>query len=172
MNRKLFILYVMFVSYSLISMVSNRTVSLDFLALFQLQGDPLLVMVFNMLGVFPIYYVFVLSTYEKQKSFIYILFGLGFMLGAFAIIPGLLLLKGNQKSLKPFQEKMFILLPILLLLMSIIGVLFGNISDYIQLFLKDQFVHIMTIDFFVLLTTPYFIGAKGFPYIHLTKWHV
>jgi hypothetical protein len=171
MNKKLVILYIVFVSYSLISMFFNRTVTLDFLALFQLQGDALLVMTFNMLGVFPLYYLLVASTYERQKWFVYLLFGLSFMFGAFATIPGLLLLKGNQKPLSKRQERFFIILPLALLIMSIVGILFGDISTYFQLFLNDQFVHIMTIDFFILLLMPYLIGATGLPYVHLIKWH-
>jgi len=171
MNKKLVILYIVFVSYSLISMFFNRTVTLDFLALFQLQGDALLVMTFNMLGVFPLYYLLVASTYERQKWFVYLLFGLSFMFGAFATIPGLLLLKGNQKPLSKRQERFFIILPLALLIMSIVGILFGDISTYFQLFLNDQFVHIMTIDFFILLLMPYLMGATGLPYVHLIKWH-
>jgi hypothetical protein len=171
MNKKLVFLYIVFVSYSLISMFFNRTVTLDFLALFQLQGDALLVMTFNMLGVFPLYYLLVASTYERQKWFVYLLFGLSFMFGAFATIPGLLLLKGNQKPLSKRQERFFIILPLALLIMSIVGILFGDISTYFQLFLNDQFVHIMTIDFFILLLMPYLIGATGLPYVHLIKWH-
>ncbi len=60
----------------------------------------------------------------------------------------------------------------MLLLMSIIGILFGNINDYYQLFLNDQFVHIMTIDFFILLITPYFLGASGLPFKHLMTWYL
>ncbi len=172
MNKKLVVLYIIFVSYSLISMFFNRPVTLDFLALFQLQGDALLVMTFNMLGVFPLYYLLVVSTYEKQQWYVYVLFGLSFMFGAFATIPGLLLLKGNQKPLSKTQERFFMILPLTLLIMSIIGILFGNISDYFQLFLNDQFVHIMTIDFFILLLMPYVMGATGFPYVHLIKWRV
>lgn len=170
MHKKLIILYTIFVSYSIVSMFFNRSVTLDFLALFQLQGDVLLVMTFNMLGVFPLYYLLVVSTYEKQKWYVYLLFGLSFMFGAFATIPGLLLLKGNQKPLSKTQERFFIVLPLVLLMMSIVGILFGNISDYFQLFLNDQFVHIMTIDFFILLLMPYVMGATGLPYVHLMKW--
>lgn len=170
MNKKLLVLYIIFVSYSLISMFFNRQVTLDFLALFQLQGDALLVMTFNMLGVFPLYYLLVASTYERQKWYVYVLFGFSFMFGAFATIPGLLLLKGKQKPLSKTQERFFILLPLTLLIMSIVGILFGNISDYSQLFLNDQFVHIMTIDFLILLLMPYLMGATGFPYVHLITW--
>jgi hypothetical protein len=78
MHKKLVILYIIFVSYSLISMFFNRPVTLDFLALFQLQGDALLVMTFNMLGVFPLYYILVATQPMKDKmvclSFIWIQF--------------------------------------------------------------------------------------------------
>jgi len=170
MNKKLLLVYIVFVSYSLISMLFNRSVTLDFFALFQLQGDLLLVMIFNMLGVFPLYYLLVVSTYENQPFYVYLLFGLSFMLGAFATIPGFLLLKGKQKTLTKFQERAFIFIPLILLLMTITGVVFGDISYYSNLFINDQFVHIMTIDFFILLLMPYLMGAQGFPYVHLISW--
>lgn len=172
MSKKLLIIYGIFVLYSLVSLAFNRPVTLDFLSLFTFQGDMLLVMVFNMLGVFPIYYILVASTYEKQKTYVYVLYGLSFMFGGFATIPALLLTKGSQKPLTTFQKRGFVLLPMMLLLMTIIGILFGNINDYYQLFLNDQFVHIMTIDFFILLITPYFLGASGLPFKHLLTWHL
>lgn len=172
MSKKLLMIYGFFVTYSLVSLAFNREVTLDFMSLFTFQGDLLLVMVFNMLGVFPIYYILVASTYEKQKAYVYVLYGLSFMFGAFATIPALLLTKGSQKPLSTFQKRGFILLPIMLLLMTIIGILFGDMNDYYQLFLNDQFVHIMTIDFFILLITPYFLGATGLPYQHLMTWYL
>ncbi|MGB0202889.1 MAG: hypothetical protein ACPF9R_01910 [Acholeplasmataceae bacterium] len=172
MHKKLIIIYGVFVIYSIVSLAFNRPVTLDFMTLFTFQGDMLLVMVFNMLGVFPVYYILVASTYEKQKTYVYGLYGLSFMFGAFATIPALLLTKGSQKPLSKFQKRGFIVLPIMLLLMTIVGILFGNIRDYYQFFLNDQFVHIMTIDFIILLITPYFLGADGIPFKHLMTWHL
>jgi hypothetical protein len=172
MSKKLIVLYIIFVVYSLISIMFNRPVTLDFMSLFTFQGDMLLVMVFNMLGVFPLYYLLVATTYEKQKSYVYVLYGLSFMFGAFATIPALLLTKGTQNPLSTFQKRGFIILPIMLLFMTILGILLGNINDYFQLFLNDQFVHIMTIDFVVLIITPYFLGANGLPYKHLMTWYL
>lgn len=172
MPKKLLIIYCVFVTYSLVSLAFSREVTLDFMSLFTFQGDLLLVMVFNMLGVFPIYYILVATTYEKQKAYVYVLYGLSFMFGAFATIPALILTKGSQKPLSTFQKRGFILLPMMLLVMTIIGILFGNMNDYYQLFLNDQFVHIMTIDFFILLITPYFLGATGIPYKHLMTWYL
>lgn len=170
MNKKWLIIYVLFTSYSLFSITAGRDVTLNFMELFTFEGDLLLVMIFNMLGVFPIYYLLVVLRYEKQKFYVYVLFALGFVSGAFSIIPGLLLLKGKKKELSKRQQLLFIILPILLAVMLLIGFIGGNVSNYGTLFLEDQFVHIMTIDLFVLLLIPYLDGATAAPFLHLTKW--
>ena len=172
MNKKWLVLYVLFVSYSLFSMTAQRNVTLDFISLFTFQGDLLLVMVFNMLGVFPLYYLLVALRYEKQKIFVYVLFSLGFMFGAFAILPGLMLLKGKRQPLTRKKQGLLILLAFILLIMLFIGVIFGDLSMYFQLFLNDQFVHIMSIDLLVLLLIPYLDGTFSSPFVHLVKWQL
>jgi hypothetical protein len=170
MNKKWLVLYILFTTYSLFSMTAGRDVTLNFMELFTFEGDLLLVMIFNMLGVFPIYYLLVVLRYEKQKFYVYVLFALGFLSGAFSIIPGLLLLKGKKKVLSKRQHTLFIVLPMLLVVMLLVGFIGGNLSNYVTLFLEDQFVHIMTIDLIVLILIPYFDGATSVPFLHLTKW--
>lgn len=170
MNKKWLVLYVLFVTYSLFSMTAGREVTLNFIELFTFEGDLLLVMIFNMLGVFPIYYLLVVLRYEKQKFYVYVLFAFGFMSGAFSIIPGLLLIKGKRKELSQRQHILFIVLPMILVTMLLVGFIGGDLSSYGKLFLEDQFVHIMTIDLFVLILIPYLDKAISAPFLNLTKW--
>ena len=172
MNKKLITLYVIFVVYSLFSLTAAREVTIDIYSLFTFEGDLLLVMIFNMLGVFPIYYLLVALRYEKQKFYVYLLFSLGFMFGAFAILPGLMLLKGQRQALTRRKQWLFIVLSFILLIMLFVGILFGDITNYFTLFLNDQFVHIMTIDLVVLLLIPYLDGVFSSPFVHLVKWQL
>lgn len=170
MNKKWLILYIIFVLYTLISMFFGRSVTIDFYALFMLEGDPLLVATFNMLGIFPIFYILYGLSFGKQKWYVYTLFALGFMMGAFAIMPALMLMNRDKKHVSTWKRTPLILIPLILVLISMIGILFGDLSAYGSLFLSDQFVHIMTIDFFVLLLLPYADGANKFLYVHLIDW--
>lgn len=170
MNKKLLITYILFLSYTLISLTAERSTTLDFMALFTFDGDMLLVMIFNMLGVFPVYYLMVALRYEKQKPYVYVFFALGFMLGAFAVIPGLLLLKGDKKPMSRKKQGIFIALSFILLLMLLTGFIFGDLNAYWRLFLNDQFVHIMTVDLIVLILIPYLDGVRSTPFLHFIKW--
>ena len=170
MNKKLLYLYVPFVLYSILSFFLPLTQTVDLMSLFTFDNDLLLVMVFNMLGVFPMLFLLVLFKYEKQRWYVYVLFFLGFMLGGFVILPGLMFLKLNPKNQTSLHKLLSVLLPLFLILMLIFGILLGDFNLYLNAFLQDRFVHIMTIDLFVLILTPYVLGYLSWPFLNFTKW--
>jgi hypothetical protein len=92
------------------------------------------------------------------------------MLGGFVILLGLMLLKPERKPIKKIHQLSFIILPMLLIIMLLSGILLGNMDVYFDLFLNNQFVHIMTIDLFVLILTPYVLGYVHWPLLNYTKW--
>ena len=98
------------------------------------------------------------------------LFVLGFMFGAFAIVPGLLLLKRKKNNLTKIKQILFITLPTILILMLLSGLVFGNLSNYLNLFLSDSFVNIMTIDYVFLISIPYMDDIKSLPFLNLVIW--
>ena len=97
MKKKLLIFYIIFIIYTIFVLSTFSETTLDLSKLFLFEGDWLLIMIFNSLGILPVYYILFLSKFKKQKWYVYVLFVLGFMFGAFAIVPGLLLLKRKKK---------------------------------------------------------------------------
>lgn len=170
MYKKLLYLYIPFVLYSMVSFFLPLSQTIDLMTLFTFENDLLLVMVFNMLGVFPMLFLLILFKYEKQAWYVYVLFFLGFMLGGFVLLPGVMLLKEKPKTQHTLHKLLSVLLPLILIVMLIVGILFGDFSLYIDAFMQDRFVHIMTIDLFVLILTPYVLGYISWPFLNFTKW--
>lgn len=170
MKKKLLIFYIIFIIYTVFVLSIFNGTTLDLSKLFLFEGDWLLIMIFNSLGILPIYYILFLSKFKKQKWYVYVLFVLGFMFGAFAIVPGLLLLKREKNNSSKIKQILFIILPIILILMLFSGLVFGNLSYYFDLFLSDSFVNIMTIDYIFLISIPYMDDVKSLPFLNLVMW--
>jgi hypothetical protein len=168
MSKRLLYLYIPFVLYSLISFAFKLDATTDLNAMIFFTGDPLISIVFSMLGVFPLLYLVILLSYQKQPFYVNLLFILGFMLGGFVLLPGLMTLNPVLKKENRFLKLLSIVLPITLILMLMTGIILGSLNVYIEAFLSDRFVHIMTIDLGVLILTPYVLGKKGLPFINYT----
>ncbi len=118
--------------------------------------NPLIVALFNLLGVFPLIYACLLFFDGRGQSIRAWIFSLGsFGVGAFALLPYLALRRPNPH----FIGQKNWLLKLLdsrwlggLLLLGALGLLFYGISqgdwvDYGQQFQASRFVHVMSIDF-------------------------
>ncbi|KHE67479.1 hypothetical protein [Halobacillus sp. BBL2006] len=121
--------------------------------------DPLLLMLFSLLGIYPAVFAILILSHDKSRFPAWPFVVGSFMLGAFALLPYFFL--SNTKNyrsnrtpawLQKFLE--FTSIHMLLLLGSLVlifhGFLNGDFSLYWQAFETSQFVHVMTIDFFVL----------------------
>lgn len=169
MSKKLLYLYIPFIIYSLISFLFPLNAPLDLNAMIYFRGDILVSIVFSMLGVFPLLYLVIVLSFQKQKLYVYVLFALGFMFGGFVLLPALMTLHPVHKKETHGLKLLTILLPIILIVMLLIGILLGSLDFYINEFLTNRFVHIMTIDLIVLILTPYVLGEKGLPFINYTN---
>lgn len=128
--------------------------------------DPFLLMVFSFLGIYPL--VFSALLLEEDDAWLPLWpFVLGmFMLGAFALMPYFFLSKGktSRKRRTPkwlskgLQSSIFTtLLMIGTVALCLYGVIQGDFQLYLEAFQTSQFVHVMTIDFFILTTLSYFV---------------
>lgn len=162
-------MYIMLIIVAIIAGLLNQGSTLDLFALFRFQGNLLVVMVFNMLGVLPLFYFFYMLTYPKQKWYVYLLFSLSFLIGGYALLLGLYFLDTKQKVLKPFHQKMCIVFNGLIVLMTVTGLLFGDIANYFHLFLNDSFVFVMTFDWIILMLIPLF-GLHIVSFKNYTSW--
>jgi len=146
-------LWVILVAYSLLHLVFFNQ-GIDgalLLGLLRLEGEPLVLMVFNLMGLMPLAFLLYALSLKNLEKKDYGFIGLGFLTGAFSLAPFLWLTL--DKPLKGLKRS-FSLLVWAGLILSIItilyGVIYGDISSYYQLFLEDSFIHVMTIDFIVL----------------------
>jgi hypothetical protein len=121
--------------------------------------DPLLLMVFSLLGIYPAVFAIIILSHDNSRFPAWPFVVGSFMLGAFALMPYFFL--SNTKDHRPNRMPSWLqkllestLVHLLLLLGSLVlifnGFLKGDFSLYSQAFEISQFVHVMTIDFFVL----------------------
>lgn len=120
------------------------------LSILRFESDPLLISVFNALGILPALFLIErlsrlkpLSLKEKWS------YGLSFGLGAFALLWGLddQLMNIKTKSYRIFHA----ILMLCLVGILVYGVAFGHLGSYLLVWRNDLFVRIMTLDFFVLV---------------------
>jgi hypothetical protein len=125
-----------------------------------MDKDPLLVSVFNLMGVIPMMMAVLLlpiGRVRKLPSWPFVV--LSFMSGAFALLPYFIFGPGKRKDSKKGGRFFKVLggrivsvsILTMIILLLIFGLIMGNPSDYWRLFLNDRSVHIMTFDFIILL---------------------
>lgn len=135
----------------------------------QWQGiNPLVIALFNIMGVFPIIYSAVLFIDGRGQKIPAWLFAIpSFAVGAFAILPYLALRESNKQF--PGKKDFFIKLldsrftGIALTLGAIIlvayGLLAGDWGNFVDQWLTSRFIHVMSLDFCVLcLIFPALLG--------------
>ncbi|QHE53951.1 hypothetical protein [Pontibacillus sp. HMF3514] len=134
---------------------------LDYVAtLFSLdEPEPLIMAVFLLLGVWPM--VFGLLLLENDQSTIsawpYVMFS--FLFGAFALLPYFIFHRDQRKRENRTSNRIGEMIknpffPFALLIFTMIfviyGLIYGNVEVYQEAFFNSRFVHVMTLDFFML----------------------
>jgi hypothetical protein len=149
-RKSLFIISHLFLlAYGIIHSVYFNLGSTFLDELFALNVDPLLFMVFNLLGMIPLaFFLYFKQNYDLKWFHILILLS-GFVLGGFGL-GFIIYLMPKTKPLK-YSKKPLWAGFIITLVLLFYGLLFGDINAYIEAFNTDTFVHIMTIDLAVLM---------------------
>ncbi|ASF41020.1 hypothetical protein CEH05_18385 [Halobacillus halophilus] len=121
--------------------------------------DPLLLAVFSLLGLFPVTFMILLLTHDNSRIPAWPFAAGSFILGAFALLPFFFLSTAEKKRsdrtpriLKRVLNAVYfhVLLMVGTTMLIIYGLLQGDFTVYAQAFKNSQFVHVMTIDLFVL----------------------
>ncbi|MCU0104918.1 hypothetical protein N7603_04535 [Acholeplasma vituli] len=149
--KKIFtIAHIVLVVYAIIHLVTQFHITNAFKELIQLEADPYLISVFNLLGLFPLAFLLFGLRYMNMTKPTWIGLSLGFMLGGFALIIPFTRqeLKKNTVSSKVHIIALVGLIGAILTIGY--GLILGNFSNYMSAFTSDSFVHIMTIDFLFL----------------------
>jgi hypothetical protein len=138
----------------------------------RMEGNFLILSIFNLMGLFPIAFLFYFLKYEKlpfSKARIATLI-LSFMTGAFALYP-LCFNLNNEKHLKNDNRlnKLLNYSTIIFGLVSLVlimgGLFLGSFSNYFEMFSNDSLIHIMTLDFILLyVLSIYILKVKNLKY--------
>jgi hypothetical protein len=169
MRKGLFIAHVGLIAYALIHLITDFQTGTFLNDVFSNSADPTLLMVFNLLGLFPLAFILFGLKYLAMNRKQWVLLSLGFMLGGFILtIP---FIDGKLTS-KPLSKRTHViaLIGLILSVMTIgYGVILGQFSNYYEAFLTDSFVHIMTFDFIFLYGLSIYLSYKTFkkPYLSL-----
>ncbi len=120
-------------------------------SILRFESDPLLIAIFNALGLLPaLFFVERLSRnqqFSRKEKWAY---ALSFGLGAFALLWGLddTLTRPKTGGLRLIHA----MLVVSLIGMLTYGLVFGQFEDYFSVWQNDLFVRIMTLDFVVLIS--------------------
>lgn len=130
------------------------------LALGDWQGiNPLIVSLFNLMGVWPLLYAGILAVDGRGQRFpAWPFVAASFLVGAFALLPYLALRQPNprvigtlDKGLKLWEWRgTAILLSLLVMVLLGYGLLWGEWADFWQQWRSSRFIHVMTLDFCLL----------------------
>ena len=122
-----------------------------------LEGlNPLIVALFNVMGILPVMYGALLFTDGQGQKFPAWAFSLGsFFLGAFALMPYLALRQDNPTFIGKknwwlrWQDSRILGLFTLVALVALFGygLSQGDWADYVTRFQGDRFIHVMSLDF-------------------------
>ena len=121
--------------------------------------NPLIVALFNLMGVLPaIYACFLLVDGKGQKLPAWIFVTVSFGVGAFALLPYLALRKTNQTwtGAKSWLIKILespitgMILTLATLTLIFFGINNGDWSDFVRQWQSDRFIHVMSLDFCLL----------------------
>ncbi len=165
MTRKitLGLLWLGFIAYAFFLAPPDRPETLDLiknLSTGQITGiNPLLVSLFNLMGIFPIIYSCVILVDGRGQKLLAWPFALAsFALGAFALLPYLALRDPNPSftgpktwGIKLLESKalgLLIVLGVALILRP--GLYQGDWSDFVQQWHASRFIHVMSLDFCLL----------------------
>lgn len=145
------------------------------------QPDPLLMVVFCLLGIYPMTFAIVLLSEDDRRIPAWPFVVGSFMLGAFALLPYFFLSKRRveRQVRTPSVLLNFLNSTILKTLlfsgtMALMGygMTKGSASFYREAFQQSQFVHVMTMDFFVLTFLAVFvIFSKERKHGRKNQWH-
>jgi hypothetical protein len=150
MRKSVLFLYITLILYTLIHLVFFFSNQGALESLLKLEGDPLLLTLFNLLGIYPLAFMIFSIKYMVMTKKAWIPLILSFGLGGFAVTP--LFIKRTYQRQK--TEKYVSLLALVALVLSVMllgfGLILGDYQVFIDAFLNDSFIHIMTIDFIAL----------------------
>lgn len=155
MRKYILVAYVLLIFYTLVHLLTNFMNQDVLMRILNMQADPLIFAVFNLLGLFPFAFLMFAFATNKLNKLDYVPLLLAFGLGGFANTPFFIYKDIKNIRYVKYFKSLSIIVIILTVLTILSGLIFGSLPTYIDTFLNDSFVHIMTIDFlFMVIISP------------------
>ncbi|WP_226580985.1 hypothetical protein [Halobacillus litoralis] len=155
----LFILYAVFIAPDGNQGYLDQLINMD-------DPDPLLLMVFSFLGIYPMVFASFLLGEDDSRVPVWPFVIGSFMLGAFSLMPYFFLSEAESSRtvrtpdwlIKVLRSRVFLVVLMAgTVVLFFYGVTQGSFATYGEAFQSSQFVHVMTIDFFVLTGLSVFV---------------
>lgn len=169
MKKILAIAHALLIIYAIFHLIIQFQITDTFGELLILEADPYLIAVFNLLGLFPLAFLLFGFRYLNMTKSTWVSLSMGFMLGGFALTVPFINQDLNKKKVS-HKIHMVALIGLIGAVITIgYGLILGNISDYIDAFRTDSFIHIMTLDFLFLYLLSILLSFKVYrqPYYAL-----
>ena len=140
--------WILLVIYSVTHLLTNGHFSVDIVGLFTFTEEPYAVALFNLMGVFPLFFLLqAIASGQKGKTIG--LHALGFAFGAFALLP-LTRDRHERMRITPVIRSIAAVATLVAGGLLFYAFRFGSWANFRTLFLSDSLIHIMTIDFIAL----------------------
>jgi hypothetical protein len=157
------ILWLVLAAYTAIYLTTSQREMVYLEILFRFEADPLINMVFNLLGLFPLILFMYALTYERPlHKKLYVGHFLGFATGAFGLLPAYF--ESHERVyLKPARwvKAVTLFSFVSTLILMIYGFALGSFSSYISAFQSDALIHIMTIDLLILYLFSIYLSYRS-----------
>lgn len=155
--------WLLLVSYTLIHLGFYGSFVIDPIGLLTFDGEPLLVALFYLMALFPLFFLMVsLSGPKPYQTQTILLHALGFMVGAFALLP---IVSFEKKPFPTLARRIRLVLTgcaLAAFALLTYGIVMGSLSMCSEMFYSDSLIHIMTIDFFILYAMSVVVAKKRF----------
>jgi hypothetical protein len=127
------------------------------------EVDPLVTAVFSLLGIYPIIFLLLLIPKDMNRIPAWPFALLSFGLGAFAVLP-YLIIQGRKIKKRPrgpvflhrtLRSRFFLLIPGALSVIVLVTAVNGSFAGYIEAFFSSHLVSVMTVDLLVVIWLTY-----------------
>ncbi|MDY0210275.1 MAG: hypothetical protein RBQ91_02570 [Acholeplasma sp.] len=147
---KLKVLYGCFILYTMVHLVFFFGNENQIVESITLKADPIVLALFSLMGLFPLWFFVSLSRQYQlaKKDYLYLV--TSFFIGAYALTPFFFHSHVEKPYKKSFKTIDGLFLMVFLIILAY-GFIFGDVQTYFQWFQSDSFIHIMTLDFLLLL---------------------
>lgn len=165
----LMIVYGVLMTLTLWFVITKGTESPFYKALLKGQADPFGFMMFTLMGFYPLSFLFSNFILKRKLTTLdFILVGLSFFFGAFALYPSYFKAYERKEWTTSIKPTFFVWIGLgLTLMLMVYGMMLGETQTFTDAFANDALIHIMTLDFIALTILSILIARE---HTRFWKW--